>query len=106
MTHYSMIRLSVAALILTACSAESAKSEVMTVTVGPDKVDCVGVAPMKCLVVDGENFYDPIDGFEHVAGTAYVLKIERTARFGDKPVPADAGAYAYELLEIVDATPQ
>lgn len=78
---------------------------VLRVTVGPQLVDCVGVGPMKCLVLDGRNFYEDIDGFEHKAGVTYVLDIERRQRFDPETVPADAGLYAYRLLAIVSRDP-
>lgn len=52
--------------------------------VGPQLVDCVGVAPQKCLLIrrteDGqaEYFYDSIEGFTHEAGTSYVIDVEVT----------------------------
>ena len=76
--------------------------EVMEVTVAPQKVDCHGVAPMKCLVVDGSLFYNTIQGFDFVEGYEYTLKIKRTQRFTESNAPADASLYEYELLEIQD----
>ncbi|MDA9226594.1 DUF4377 domain-containing protein [Ascidiaceihabitans sp.] len=29
---------------------------------------CQGVAPMLCLIVNSQRFYDPIDGYEYVEG--------------------------------------
>ena len=51
--------------------------EIMEITVGPDLVDCVGVAPQKCLVVDGSLFYDGIDSFNYSEGYTWRLKVER-----------------------------
>ncbi|SEG47408.1 DUF4377 domain-containing protein [Marinobacterium lutimaris] len=92
--------------ILLAGCATSANSpddvKVMTFSVGPDRVDCVGVGPMKCLVVNGSMFYDNIQGFEYEAGYAYQLSVERTER---EDPPADASRYQYRLLEVLSKTP-
>ncbi len=79
--------------------------KIMEVTVGPDLVDCVGVGPRKCLVVDGKLFYDGIDGFKHDEGCTYRLKIERYDAFpGQKEPPQDASRYGYRLIEVISKT--
>ena len=79
--------------------------EVMEVTVGPRLLDCVGVAPMKCLEVDGLLFYDSISGFEHEEGFSYRLKIERYDAFpGEEEPPQDASRYGYRLIEVISKT--
>ena len=76
---------------------------VQEVTVGPQRVDCVGSAPQMCLVVDDELFYDEIDGFEHEAGYAYRLRIEEYDRWpGQTEIPQDAGRYGYRLLAVLE----
>ena len=78
---------------------------IQEVTVGPELVECVGSYPQQCLVVDGELFYDPIDGFRHQTGYRYRLRIERYDRFpGQTEVPQDTGRYGYRLLEILAQT--
>ena len=32
---------------------------------------------MRCMVVNGELFYDAIEGFDYVEGFDYLLKVER-----------------------------
>lgn len=59
-------------------------------------VPCEGVAPMQCLVVNGEFFYDPIDGYEHVEGQAAQICVLRTER--PKPIPADLGQFQYRRV--------
>ena len=79
---------------------------IQEVTVGPELAECVGSYPQQCLVVDGELFYDPIDGFRHQAGYRYRLRIERYDRFpGQTAIPQDTGRYGYRLLEILAQTP-
>ncbi|EKE76599.1 DUF4377 domain-containing protein [Gallaecimonas xiamenensis] len=79
--------------------------ELMTLEVGPQQVDCVGVGPRKCLVVDGEAFYSDIAGFDFEAGFDYRLKVKRTEAFPKGQVPADASPYRYELMAVLDKTP-
>ena len=73
-------------------------------TIKENQGDCVGVAPMKCLLVlnkkngQWENFYDAIKGFDYKPGYRYIVLVERTKR---KHVPADASAYEYKLKKIV-----
>lgn len=86
---------------------EVADERIETLWVGPQLADCVGVAPQKCLQVrhveDGqvEYFYDSIEGFEHVAGTTYQLKVAVTDV--ENP-PADASSLSYRLVEIVESS--
>ena len=41
---------------------------VSVVTVGPARVECQGTFPWECLLVDGEYFFEEIEGFEHEPG--------------------------------------
>lgn len=76
---------------------------VQEVTVGPQRMECVGSAPQMCLVVDDGLFYDEIDGFEHEAGYEYRLRIEQYDRWpGQSEIPQDAGRYGYRLLEVLE----
>ena len=75
---------------------------ILEVTVGPEREDCVGVAPMRCLVVDGELFYESIEGFEHEKGYEYRLQIERYDAWpGQAEPPQDASRYGYRLIEVI-----
>lgn len=84
------------------CADETAVDCVMEVSVGPELEDCVGSAPMRCMVVDGELFYDDIEGFEHEAGYRYRLRMERYDRWPGQAPPADASKYGYRLIEVVE----
>ena len=76
------------------------------VTVAPHRAECVGVALMECLVVDGELFYGEIEGFEHEAGYVYRLRIERYDPWPEmEEPPADASEYGYRLIEVVSKEP-
>lgn len=75
---------------------------ILEVTVGPELVDCVGAAPMRCLMVDGELFYEPIEGFEHEKGYEYRLKMEQYDAWpGQEEPPQDASRYGYRLIEVI-----
>ena len=79
---------------------------VQEVSVGPERVECQGVAPQRCLVVDGLLFYSEIEGFEHEPGYEYRLRIERYDAWpGQAEPPADAASHGYRLLEIISKTP-
>ena len=78
-----------------------------TLYVGPNLVDCVGVATQKCMQVREKPedpwklFYDQIEGFQYEEGYLYELKVTET------PVanpPADSSALKLTLVEIVDQT--
>jgi heat shock protein HslJ len=81
---------------------------VKTLYVGPQLVDCAGVAPQKCLQVkdspDGEYrlFYDQIEGFEFEEGKEYVLKVS------EQPIenpPADSSNIQYRLVDVISSSP-
>jgi len=109
----ALVLLSVA--IASACGSDDAVSindsaagqRVATLWVEPDLVDCVGAFPQECMQVrysqDGEVewFYDEIEGFEHVAGTSYVLKVGVTDV--ENP-PADHSSLSYQLIEVVESS--
>ena len=82
---------------------ESRETITLEVTVGPEIVDCQAVGPWKCLVVDGEYFYDTIEGFEYEPGYTYRIRMERYDRWPDRDEPPqDAGRYGYRLIEVLD----
>ncbi len=79
-----------------------------TLYVGPNLVDCVGVAPQKCMLVrenpedDWKYFYDQIEGFTYEEGYLYELKVaEETVA---NP-PADSSSLRIKLVEVVSQTP-
>jgi heat shock protein HslJ len=90
--------------------AQTAPEAARTVTmiVGPELVDCTGVAPQKCYQVKAQPgdewrmFYSPIQGFEYEPGYEYqiTVKVESVAN-----PPADASAYSYTLVEVISKTP-
>ncbi len=87
----------------TALTAEAPQR--LTVTVAPQRIDCQGLIPMKCLMVDGQFFYDSIEGFTHEPGTTYELEIERVPRAAPGEIIYDVGYYRYRLIRVISARP-
>lgn len=82
---------------------DSRATVVLEVTVEPELVDCVGVGPRKCLVVDGEFFYESIEGFDHEPGYRYMIRMERFDAWPEmEEPPQDASRYGYRLIEILE----
>lgn len=69
--------------------------------------DCVGIAPMKCLLVktdgqpDWEFFYSNIEGFDYEPGYEYVLEVKKETR---KNPAADQSAIRYTLVKEISKT--
>ncbi len=82
---------------------ESRSTAVLEVSVGPALVECVGVGPRKCLLVDGKFFYDSIEGFHYEPGYRYMIRMERFDAWPDsEEPPQDASKYSYRLIEILE----
>jgi hypothetical protein len=87
---------------LTGCSESP---DTTRLWIGPERVECEGVAPMMCLQVaeseDGnyQLFYDTIEGFGYQEGTSYVIDVSIIEV--ENP-PADASSLQYTLVEIVE----
>ncbi len=102
-------------LIFTANTTEEASGEadaeqdetIKTLFVGPELVDCVGVAPQQCLQVRQSEadewtlFYGQIVGFEYEPGYEYELRVSETEI--ENP-PADASSLEVTLIEVVGKT--
>ena len=69
------------------------------------KVKCDGSAPEKCMQIKEEDqtdwtyFYDQIEGFDHVEGFFYKLKV---AVLKIENPPADGASLKYKLVEVLD----
>ena len=79
--------------------------EILVVTVGPTLAKCYGVGLQSCMVVDGEFFYDGIEGFEYEAGCNYRLRVGKYDPWDGGEPPQDASRYAYRLVEQLEKTP-
>lgn len=98
--------LGVFALLLGACTSGGATEK--TIFVGPATVECVGVAPQRCLLIK-ENPNDPwelwyhgIEGFDFEEGYVYELSVDE--QVDDNP-PADASAITLTLNEVISKEP-
>lgn len=74
-----------------------------TFNVESELKDCVGVGPQKCMVVNGNLFYDSIEGFEFVEGFKYELQVRKEIR---ENTPADASSFVYSLVSVISKTPK
>lgn len=81
--------------------------------IAADTVPCTKGGPVaqpvqtQCLVVNGETFYEDIEGYDHQEGVGRTLKIART-QICDPDVfnscPQDTvSIYSYRFLEIISA---
>lgn len=89
-------------------TADAGTDVTTTLFVGPELVECTGVAPQQCLQVRTDPtteytlFYDTIQGFNFEPGYEYELLVQVDTV--DNP-PADGSSLAYTLVEIVSQTP-
>ncbi|MDR2955749.1 MAG: DUF4377 domain-containing protein [Prevotella sp.] len=89
------------ALVFGACNSTK---DTERITIASEQGDCVGVAPMKCLLVkkdgqtDWEFFYNNIEGFNYEPGYEYILevKVEKV----EMPA-ADQSSLKYTLIKQV-----
>ena len=88
-----------------ACGPRGEKVDLL-VTVGSELEDCVAVDRMKCLVVNGELFFDTIEGFDYEEGFYYRLRIQREDLYPGEDPPQDMSRYRYRLLEVLSKTMQ
>ena len=86
--------------LLLACDQSGEKVNLL-VTVGSELEDCDGPASMKCLVVNGELFYDTIEGFDYEEGYYYRLRIERESLYPNEAPPSGESRYRYRLIEVM-----
>lgn len=81
--------------------------EQLTMFVDAEQVDCVGVAPQKCLRIkfgadeEWQLLYSGIEGFNYEPGFEYELLVNKTEV--ENP-PADASSIRYTLIEEVSKT--
>jgi heat shock protein HslJ len=77
------------------------------------KVDCEGVGPMKCMLIqknevtepgNWQNFYNDIEGFYFQSGTMFKLLVSEE-KLDDSQVPADASTIKYKMVEILEKQP-
>ncbi|MDH6308950.1 hypothetical protein M2451_001592 [Dysgonomonas sp. PFB1-18] len=99
--HKTILLLFSITLLFGACSNKGTMEKLV---IASQQGDCVGVAPMKCLLVKKEGqtnwefFYNNIEGFNYEPGYEYVLdvKVEKI----EYPA-ADQSALKYTLVKEV-----
>ena len=96
--------IALAALILLLACGQSGQKTTLLVTVGSQMEDCEGVETMKCLLVNGEIFYDTIEGFDFEEGFYYRLRIEREDLYPGEEPPQNTSRYRYRLIEVLSKT--
>lgn len=90
-------------VFLVACTNETAEQGTTEhFTIGPELKNCTGIGPQKCMVVNGEYFYDSIRGFDYQEGYDYEITVKKQMR---EDVPADASTYTYTLVDIISKNP-
>ncbi|MFV0553876.1 MAG: DUF4377 domain-containing protein [Mangrovibacterium sp.] len=97
-------------IAMTACSTDDSVS---TYWVNGTQVDCMGVAPRKCLQVQKgkeldaqvwQNFFAKIEGFDYEPGFIYKLKVKEEP-IPMEQVPADGSSIKYTLVKVLEKTP-
>ncbi|WP_434778810.1 DUF4377 domain-containing protein [Neisseria sp. Ec49-e6-T10] len=93
-------------VLLSACQATETTNNTgeKIIEVGPKLIDCVGVAPMKCMQIKEQNsnewtlLYNQINGFNYQPGYQYTLKVKV-----DKweNAPADASSEIWSLVKVL-----
>lgn len=59
-----------------------------------------------CLVVDGNTFYNYIEGFVFEEGYVQKIRVEKVQTYRREKLPADAYLYHYKLIEVLSKTKQ
>ncbi|MCB8984580.1 MAG: META domain-containing protein [Ardenticatenaceae bacterium] len=89
-------------------TTDTAGGDIITLYVGPELVDCTGVAPQQCMQVKEDPnaeytlFYGQIEGFTFEPGYEYELQVR--AESVENP-PADGSSIKYTLIDVVSQTP-
>ncbi|MGL4228807.1 MAG: DUF4377 domain-containing protein [Tannerellaceae bacterium] len=92
-------------IVTTSCSTSK---NTQTLLINSEKIDCMGVAPMKCLQVknldkadaEWETMYANIKGFEYEPGYIYKIKV-KVKELDKKQVPADGSSIEYTLEKVI-----
>lgn len=104
--------------LLSACSTTSMPGKRVELRIASQMVDCVGVVPQKCLLVEtvAENrgpidssinqpdwhyFYQTIEGFEYQPGYEYQLSVQVMPESFDQNEVTDRSSIRYQLIKII-----
>ena len=75
----------------------SADGNVSLLQIAAETVPCVSVVPQRCLVVNGEFFYDGIEGYTHTEGQSASIYAERI--YYEEPILMDSGTFYYRRVQ-------
>lgn len=105
------IAISIISLIVLSCTTHKSNiDDGVVYWVNSYKTQCVGVAPMQCMMVQKgntlsddawTNFYNNIEGFDYKPGSIYKLKL-KVEKIEDNKVAADASNTKYTLIEVIE----
>lgn len=70
-----------------------ADGDIETSHIAAKTASCRGVTTMRCLIVNGQIFYESIDGYEHVEGQSAKICTITSPR--SEPLPAEVGSHEY-----------
>jgi hypothetical protein len=94
---------------LSGCGILEPNSErIVTLHVGPQTAECVGMEVRQCLVVKERPnnewgfFFASIQGFDFEPGYLYVLQVRRRSI---RNPPQDSSSHEYHLLRVVSKEP-
>ena len=101
-----VLAVAVAALLLLLACEQSGEKVTLLVTVGSEFAACENGSEGKCLVVNGELFYDTVENFQYEEGYYYRLRIERQDLYpDDEEPPQGASKYRYRLIDVISKLP-
>lgn len=97
-----------ALLLGIATSSCTTSKNTQTLLINSEKIDCMGVAPMKCLQVknldkaapEWETMYTNIKGFDYEPGYIYKIKV-KVKELDKKDIPADGSSIEYTLEKVI-----
>lgn len=104
--------------LLSACSTTSTPGKKVELRIASQMVDCVGVVPQKCLLVetisknrdpidssinqpDWHYFYQTIEGFEYQPGYEYQILAQVVPESFDQNDVADRSSIRYQLIKVI-----
>lgn len=103
--HKYVLTLLTLVLVLGSCKTTTQTGEKMIIA---SKLgDCVGVVPMKCMLIkeegqsDWQFFYSEIEGFEYEPGYEYEIEVKKETV--DNPA-ADRSSIRYVLIKVLSKT--
>ena len=79
----------------------------LEVVIGPELIKCPSAFFNQCMVMDGEPFYDWIEGFEYEESYTWTLKVRREEPWGeDGPPETEMSNYVCFLLDVISKEPE